>query len=299
MAGIVIVAEHGSATNRALAAGFRRLGVPARRLAGAQLRAAALLGRLEGAVLLGRADVSRGLDGVGDAFWELRRLEQAGMPVLNGSRALLCCHDKLLTGRRLARAGLPHPQTELLWHAEAAPSFPGPYVVKPRFGSWGADVERCHGRADLRRLLRRLERRAWFRRQGVLVQQYLANEAVDLRLIVAAGQVVGAVERVAAAGEWRTNISRGGHRRPLDPPPDACRLARAAAAAVDADLVGVDLLPLADGYSLIELNGAVDFTDSYGDQVFDRAARLLTQPIPATSGSDAAAEPETAAAALR
>ena len=44
----------------------------------------------------------------------------------------------------------------------------------------------------------------------------------------------------------------------------ARELAIAAAATVGADLVGVDLLPLADGgYTVIELNGAVDFDDEY------------------------------------
>src|SRR5436190_21042447 len=96
MTRIVIVAERGSVTNRALVAAFRSAGVPAQRLAARQLRAARLLGRLDGAVLLGRADVSGRLDGVGAAFWELRRLEREGWPVLNGSRALRC-HDKLQT----------------------------------------------------------------------------------------------------------------------------------------------------------------------------------------------------------
>jgi [lysine-biosynthesis-protein LysW]--L-2-aminoadipate ligase len=42
-------------------------------------------------------------------------------------------------------------------------------------------------------------------------------------------------------------------------------LAVAAAEAIGADLVGVDLLPLADGgFTVLELNGAVDFNPVYG-----------------------------------
>jgi [lysine-biosynthesis-protein LysW]---L-2-aminoadipate ligase len=274
--GLVIVAERGTGTNRLLAGAFRDARVPVRRMGGAQLRAARLLGRLDGVVLLGRADVSRRLDGVGDAFWELRRLESDGLQVLNGTRTLLRCHDKLQTALQLRRAGLPHPRTALLGDPETAPLFGGPYVVKPRFGSWGLDVERCQDAEELRTCLRQLARRRWFRRQGVLVQEFVPNQAVDLRLVVAAGQVVGAIERVAAAGEWRTNIALGGTRRPVEPPPAACALAQAAAAAVEADLVGVDVLPLADGgYTVIELNGAVDFDRSYGENVFARVAGLL------------------------
>jgi len=62
----------------------------------------------------------------------------------------------------------------------------------------------------------------------------------------------------------------------------------AAGAAVDADLVGVDLMPDdAGGYSIVELNGAADFTDLYGEQIFTRVADLLAPaptrlPLPQT-----------------
>jgi [lysine-biosynthesis-protein LysW]---L-2-aminoadipate ligase len=282
MTKIVIVADRPSVTNRTLVAAFRSAGLPAQRLAGAQLRAARLLGRLDGATLLGRVDVSRRLDGVGAAFWELRRLERDGWPVLNGSRMLSRCHDKLQTARHLHRAELPHPRTALLRRVDAVPDFPGPYVVKPRFGSWGRDVERHDDERELRACLRRLARRRWFRSHGAIVQQYVPNDGVDLRLVVAGGQVVGAIERVAAAGEWRTNISLGGTRRPVEPPPSACELACAAAAAFTADLVGVDLLPTDDGgYIVVELNGAADFTALYGEHIFTRVADLLAPRPPA------------------
>ena len=62
-------------------------------------------------------------------------------------------------------------------------------------------------------------------------------------------------------------------------PPEACALALTAAAAVEADLVGIDLLPLPDGgYIVLEVNGAVDFTSDYslgGRDVFADVAEAL------------------------
>ncbi len=81
----------------------------------------------------------------------------------------------------------------------------------------------------------------------------------DLRVVVAGGRVVGAARRVAAPGEWRTNVALGGRSETAPAPPLARALAVAAADAICADLVGVDLLPTADGYVIAELNGAVDF----------------------------------------
>jgi glutathione synthase/RimK-type ligase-like ATP-grasp enzyme len=130
-------------------------------------------------------------------------------------------------------------------------------VIKPRFGSWGRDVVLCRDVAELRRGLAELSERPWFRTQGALVQELVPPQGQDLRLVVAGGSVVGAVKRIAAEGEWRTNVALGAIREPVAPPPEACALAVAAAGAIEADLVGVDLLPKPDGgYVVLELNGA-------------------------------------------
>jgi glutathione synthase/RimK-type ligase-like ATP-grasp enzyme len=111
------------------------------------------------------------------------------------------------------------------------------------------------------------------------VQRLVQPLGFDLRLVVARGCVVGAIERIPAAGEWRTNIALGGSRRPVVPPPEACSLAIAAADAVGGDLVGVDLLPLPDGgYVVLEVNGAVDFTAEYslaGRDIFEAVAEEI------------------------
>jgi hypothetical protein len=61
------------------------------------------------------------------------------------------------------------------------------------------------------------------------------------------------------------------------PPQAASDLARRAAAVVRGDLVGVDLLPTECGWTVLELNGAVEFTAAYslGSDVFDQVARAL------------------------
>jgi glutathione synthase/RimK-type ligase-like ATP-grasp enzyme len=121
----------------------------------------------------------------------------------------------------------------------------------------------------------------WYRRHGVLVQDLVPPAGYDLRIIVAAGRVVGAVYRVAAPGEWRTNIALGGVRRPVsEPPRTAAALAIEAAAVAGIDLAGVDLLPDGrEGWIVAELNGAVEFTEEYaawGD-IFSETATILAE----------------------
>jgi len=96
-------------------------------------------------------------------------------------------------------------------------------------------------------------------------------------------RAVGAIERVAASGEWRTNVALGASRRPVKPAPDATRLAIAASAAIGADFVGVDLLRVDGGYVVLELNGAVEFDNAYdinGNDVYMQVAQALGLRVP-------------------
>jgi gamma-F420-2:alpha-L-glutamate ligase len=222
----------------------------------------ALLRLTPGDVALNRLDVSQDLDGVEEGIWSVTQLEAQGVHVLNRASALLACHDKLLTARLLRNAGVPHPRTRRLKSAESARGLSYPVVAKPRFGSWGRDVELCTDRRALDRYLDVISNRSWWAIGGV-VQELVPPLGIDLRVIVAAGEVVGAASRTAHNGEWRTNVAVGGTPEPAVPPPDARELALAATRALGMDFAGVDLLPHGDGWVVLEVNGAVDMRPLY------------------------------------
>jgi RimK family alpha-L-glutamate ligase len=181
-------------------------------------------------------------------------------------------HDKPRTARVLAAAGVRHPRVLHVTDVAALVRVEPPVVVKPRFGSWGVDVMRCRDRDELDRCVQEVRERSWFHRHGALVQELVPSCEHDLRILVAAGSVVGAAERRAAPGEWRTNVSLGGSRSSAEPCQEACELALAAAAATGADLVGIDLLPDASGgWVVLELNGAAEFDDVYSFEGRDGA----------------------------
>jgi RimK family alpha-L-glutamate ligase len=265
-----VVAHSCSETNTRLVAAAESLGVSASVLAPRD--ALRLLG--PGDIALARLDVRDGLDGIESGSPELDRLASSGVQLLNPPNALAAAHDKLLTSRVMRLSGVPHPHT---WHiAEGMPTAAPelPLVLKPRFGSWGRDVSLCRTQLELDNELDRLRFRGWFREHGVLAQELIPPQGWDLRLIVAGGRIAGAARRTAAPGEWRTNVALGGFTEPTVPPPLARALALSAAAAIGADLVGVDLLPTERGYLIVELNGAVDFRPEYsldGEDVFESA----------------------------
>jgi len=254
---IAVVGSDANESTAELVAAWRDLGLDAELVAGAAV--AEIAGPHD--VVLGRLDVLPTLDGVEPGLLGLLLAERRGLEVLNGASALLAAHDKLRTAALLGRAGLPHPLTTHVRTVEVPP-FGGPYVVKPRHGSWGRDVVRCEDAHALVDCLDALSARPWFRRHGALVQEALPNEGRDLRVVVAAGRVVGAAERVAAHGEWRTNVSCGGTLRPVTLDDGVAELARAAASLVDADFVGVDVMPSDGAPVVLELNGAVEFEEA-------------------------------------
>jgi RimK family alpha-L-glutamate ligase len=259
-------------TNGPLVAAWRGLGLDAFRLAPADV------GRLSlRDVVLCRLDVVETLDGVEEGLDAVAAAQAAGVPVLNPPAALLRAHDKLLTAIAFDGAGVRQPRWEHI-AGPRRPTLAPPLVLKPRFGSWGRDVTRCDTAEALDACLAQLAERSWFRRHGALVQELLPSRGVDLRLLVARGAVIGAVERHAARGEWRTNTSVGGTRRRANPSASGVELGVAAAEAVGCDLAGIDLLPDDGGYSAIEANGAVDFDELYalpGRSVWSDAARAL------------------------
>src|SRR5581483_11043328 len=176
----------------------------------------------------------------------LHWLERRGLPVMNSPMAIERSVDKFYTTALLREAGLPTPETivaERAADALAAIRAMGDVVIKPLFGSMGHGMVRVSDPEVGLRIVRALEQiRAVF-----YVQRAIDHGGCDVRAFVVGGRVLGSIERRAAEGEWRTNVSNGGAARPFDLPPVWAELAVRAAQAVGADYAGVDLLPARDG----------------------------------------------------
>jgi [lysine-biosynthesis-protein LysW]--L-2-aminoadipate ligase len=243
----------------------------------------ALSGLRAGDVALGRLDVLSTLDGIDDGLWVLGALEARGVSVLNGASALIATHDKLRTARLLRRSGISHPRTFHVRPGRPRCPLTPPVVVKPRFGTGGADVSRCDDAHSLQAVLDELSERPWYPIHGAVVQELVPPTGYDLRVLVAGGQIVGSVFRHAAHGEWRTNVGLGASRRAVcELPAGAGETALVAARTVGADLVGVDLMVTPDDHwTVIELNGAVEFNHEYRLEadVFDIVGAQLLRHV--------------------
>jgi ribosomal protein S6--L-glutamate ligase len=189
----------------------------------------------------------------------LHWIEDQGIPVVNSARAIERSVDKFYTTALLQQAGLPVPETVVCERADDAMAAirrmlerGGEVIIKPIFGSMGHGLVRVTDAELAWRVVRPLEQM----RSVFYVQRAIDHAGRDVRLFVAGGRVVGAIERTAVAGDWRTNVARGGSARAIEPPVDWQTYAIAAAAAVGADYAGVDLLRSATGETfMLEVNG--------------------------------------------
>ena len=189
----------------------------------------------------------------------LHWIEDQGIPVINSARAIERSVDKFYTTALLAQAGLPVPETVVCERADAAMTAirrmlagGGAVIVKPIFGSMGHGLVRIADPELAWRVVRPLEQM----RSVFYVQRAIDHGGRDIRVFVVGGRIVGAIERTAPDGDWRTNIARGATARAIDVSSHIRDHAIAAAEAVGADYAGVDLLESRTGESFVlEVNG--------------------------------------------
>lgn len=215
----------------------------------------------------------------------LGRIAARGTPVINSPAALEAAIDKYLSLARLGAAGLPVPRTLVAQTpadvTRAWERLGGDCVVKPLFGSRGRDLERLRGPDQVADWL---AARAG-RRLVAYLQEYVDHPGWDARLLTV-GDASFAMRRHASAGDWRTNVSRGGRPEAFMPPAAWEDLARHAAQVLGAEVAGVDLAEDARGRVVIlEVNAvpgwralesvtAADISAAVGHHVMKRAGAL-------------------------
>jgi RimK family alpha-L-glutamate ligase len=210
------------------------------------------IARADAIVVRGMPGVAAGPDRLEEVVFRmdvLARLAARGTTVVNAPKALEIAIDKYLTLAVLASAGLMVPRTRVVQDADAAErawdELGGDCVVKPVFGSRGRGLARLTTAAAAREAAA----------GGIAyLQEFLPHEGWDVRVLVVR-QRTFAMRRVAAADEWRTNVSLGGRPEAFAPPAAWVDMAVRAAVAVGAHVAGIDLVPTTDGrVAVLEVN---------------------------------------------
>ncbi len=186
----------------------------------------------------------------------VKQFELLDVPVINRASAIALARDKFLCAQVLFTRGIAVPPTAMIRNPEdieAALSAVGgpPVILKLVEGAQGIGVILAESRDSIESTIN-----AFFSLgQNIVIQQFVAeSKGKDIRVLVTGDRVVASMRRIARAGEFRTNIHRGGQAERISLPGDYAALARDAVRAVGLDVAGVDIIESADGPRVLEIN---------------------------------------------
>ncbi|MEM1993970.1 MAG: lysine biosynthesis protein LysX [Nitrososphaerales archaeon] len=213
-------------------------------------------------------------------------LESKGLRVLNKASVSEVCGNKLWTTLMLIQAGVPTPKTAITFTPEsalkAAEEIGYPVVLKPLVGSWGRMVVALRDKEEAEAVIELRSQLNGPLNQIFYVQEKVKRPPRDIRCIVIGERLVAAVYRVAAAGEWRTNVARGGTTEPCPISKELEEIALKAAEAVGGGVLGVDMMESPNGLLVHEVNSTVEFRGaqsassvSIADAIIDYALELI------------------------
>lgn len=188
----------------------------------------------------------------------LRQFEMMNVYTPNGSDAVLRARDKLRCHQLLAKQGIGLPTTVFGDNPDDTNDLIAmlgkpPHVIKLNEGTQGAGViltERLSSSRSVIEALRGLY--ATF-----LVQEFIAeSNGADVRCFVVGGKVVAAMRRKARAGEFRSNLHRGGSATKVTLSAAEIDTAIRAAKVMGLNVAGVDLLRSRRGPLVLEVNSS-------------------------------------------
>jgi ribosomal protein S6--L-glutamate ligase len=188
----------------------------------------------------------------------VRQFDLMGVPVLNGAVAISRSRDKLRALQLLSRRSISVPTTVCARSPAAVPEslqLVGgcPAIVKLQQGSQGIGTMIAETPQAVASLLETL----WAMGQDIILQEYIReSKGRDVRAIVVGGRVVAAMRRTAKAGEFRSNLHRGGFGVGVQLKPAYRVCAIAATKAMALEVAGVDMVETRSGPKVLEINSS-------------------------------------------
>ncbi|MBQ7372958.1 MAG: RimK family alpha-L-glutamate ligase [Clostridia bacterium] len=199
--------------------------------------------------------------------YALKAIEKSGMPVYNAFMPITVCDDKTMTFLHLANNGIPMPKTlpaPLCFDDKATvkeelvdkiiENLGLPVIVKECYGSLGKGVYLANSKTELYEICQKIKGKPH------LFQEFISSSyGKDVRVIVIGEKVVGAMLR-SSNGDFRSNISSGGHGEPYEISRETEKLAIKIANLLDLKYCGMDFLIGNDGKPLLcEVNSNAFF----------------------------------------
>ena len=188
----------------------------------------------------------------------LRQFEMMGVFPLNESVAIGRSRDKLRSLQLLARDGIGLPVTTFAHDPKQTDQVlklagSAPLVVKLLEGTQGIGVVL----ADTDRSAKSVVEAFRGADVNILVQEFIKEAGgTDIRALVIGGKVIAAMKRTGAAGDFRSNLHRGGTAERAKITPEERATAVRAAKSMGLNVCGVDMLRSNHGPVVMEVNSS-------------------------------------------
>ncbi len=188
----------------------------------------------------------------------LRQFEMMGVYPLNESVAISRSRDKLRSLQLLARKGIGLPVTGFAHSPDDIQDLiamvgNAPLVIKLLEGTQGIGVVL----AETHKAAESVIEAFLGLKANILVQEYIKEAGgADIRCFVIGDKVVAAIKRQALAGEFRSNLHRGGTASIIKITPEERSTAVRAASIMGLNVAGVDILRSNHGAVVMEVNSS-------------------------------------------
>jgi len=195
----------------------------------------------------------------------MRFYERLGVTFLNTPRIVETAGDKLHTLQVLAAKGLPVPRTMLGTfppNMEAIEKNLGfPLIIKTIRGTCGGGVFLAETKDQFKDLTDLIVEANASHTAHFIFQKFIAkSRGKDLRVFVIRDKIHACMQRIAAEGSFKANISKGGKGIPHPITPEIEKLSLRVAEELRLDVTGIDLLFDDNGLVVCEANTTPGFT---------------------------------------
>lgn len=207
----------------------------------------------------------------------VRQFEQMHTFSTVESQALVRSRDKLRSLQLLAKAGMGMPKTAFAASPKDIDNVimqvgGAPVVIKLLEGTQGIGVILAETHNSAKSVIE-----AFLDVEvNILVQEFIAEaKGADIRAFIVDGQIVGAMRRQGAEGDFRSNLHRGGKASLVQLSPEEKATAIKAVKKLGLAIAGVDMLQSKRGPLIMEVNSSPGLEGIEGATGVDIAGKII------------------------
>jgi len=190
----------------------------------------------------------------------IQHFDIQGVPSLITSAALIRSRDKLRSLQYLSKSGIGIPKTVFARHPKAKDVGQlideigtTPVILKLLESTHGNGVMKADSVSSAKSALEAFSGI----KKDIIIQEFIEEaNGKDLRVFVVGGEIVAAMERSGAEGEFRSNLHKGGSAKSITLDKKTEMAAIESAKLLGLSVAGVDLLESKRGALVIEVNSS-------------------------------------------